>query len=208
MLGSVPSVMIWIAAVSPRPIRSVEIARQNDHAVDSRGGEVVKEGAAIVRDAHPEIGRVRERRSKITVSGVGSSITTPTRIFVTSNEMPKPKRNRSSAGRTKVDNQTARDRARTASISLHDQRADAPQPPLWAFMRWPLVGESLSFNQRDECVFQRWIRNSPCARGPESVGRTDRDALAAIDQRHAVAIFRLVHEVRGDHHGDAARPWR
>ena len=35
------------------------------------------------------------------------------------------------------------------------------------------------------------------------VRRAERDRLAAIDQRDAVAVFGLVHEVRGDQHGDA-----
>ena len=38
----------------------------------------------------------------------------------------------------------------------------------------------------------------------ERLGRIDRDAFAAVDQGDAVAVLGLVHEVGGDHHGDAA----
>ena len=60
-------------------------------------------------------------------------------------------------------------------------------------------------DQRDEGILHRRIGGSRrvAALRLELVGRAERDLPAAIDQRDAVAIFRLVHEMRGDEHGHA-----
>ena len=62
-------------------------------------------------------------------------------------------------------------------------------------------------DQSDEGVLERRVRQARSISriACERLGRIDRDAFAAVNQRDAVAVFGLVHEVRGHHDGDAAR---
>src|SRR3546814_3042327 len=63
------------------------------------------------------------------------------------------------------------------------------------------VSAVLGFDQMNEGVFHGRVRTEIAYRAAfEGVRRVERDQPGAIEHRHPVAIFRLVHELGGDHH--------